>query len=192
MRSSHSLYFAGHNFNSSLAALLLLYLILALQGGLELPLPWLNSFQSFTLGSMCAFGCAVATLHLFRNELSRLEAANSRRWLPVDLSIVGSLWIIPWFATWINLFEARHAYAICVTTSLGFALGSVMKSDSMILSLVSILLVQTALWTTVENSPWRHLMFIVADTPVPLMLLISLASLGLSALCITRFKSRAA
>lgn len=192
MRSFLPLYFTGHNFISSLTTLLILYLTLALQGGLELPLPWLHSFQAFTLGSICAFGCAVATLHLFRNELSRLEAANPRRWLPVDLFIIGLLWLIPWFATWINLFEARHAYAISVAVALGFTLGSVMKSDSMILSLVCILLAQTALWGSVENSPWRHLMFVVADTPTSEMFLISLVSLGLSALCINRFKSRAA
>ncbi|APT93696.1 hypothetical protein CPHO_05660 [Corynebacterium phocae] len=155
-------------------------------------IPWLHSYQFFTIGVLLAFAYSLLPIIVFRNEISRLEIASPKSWMLSDLGVLATLWFTPWIGAVAGLFSTRFAYIATLLLAVCVVLGSVLRTDTLSLLLFAQFIAQTALWTVFSGTRAQHLLFVL-DTPTSFkMLLASILSLMLTALFLQRFKSNSA
>lgn len=189
MRPYLLLYCRGHRVGRAGGLVLLVAVVLSVAEGRVVDLPWLDGIRHITVGTFCALAYALVPVMLFRNELSRLEVFAARSWLRIDATIVTVLWLIPWAGAAIDAWTVRFAYASTLSLGMVLVFGTLMRVDTLALSLVAVLVIQSALWGSVEGTPWRHLLFLLDELPPTIMLTVSVFALPIMVVCLPRLKA---
>ncbi|MDO4928252.1 MAG: hypothetical protein Q3976_04235 [Corynebacterium sp.] len=163
-----------------MSTLWLLGLITALVAkGTVVPIPWLSTANAFTIGSVVAIVFVVALLAFFRNEISRLESFTPARWILLDSAIVGLAWALLWGLALDQLIDYQVPYAFGIAAAIGIVAGQWLPTDTLVLVLVGLLVLQTALWSMLGDTPLQYLCFFLCIPRIGFM--VPLSALGMMA-----------
>ncbi|MDV2433975.1 hypothetical protein [Corynebacterium tuberculostearicum] len=165
--------------------------VLAFAEGWLLNIPWLADTAGANVGTLCSFSYAALPVIFFRNQISRLEAQSSRNWLFIDGIVLVTLWIIPWVFSLCGIGSTRFAYVSTVLTGLTLLIGRYVGVDTLALSLVAQLVLQTALWPSLSDTNWKLLLFALEVPPGRIPLLLSAVSFFVSVVSLRKFKRSA-
>lgn len=188
IRSQVALYLVGHHWHLALLLIAAAVLAVTLVEGRVIALPWLRGEQRLNAGTLASLAYAAAVTIIYRNELSRLESLNPRRWLTADALCLAILWFLPWALAATGLASFRWAYATTVLVGLCVAAGALLRTDTLGLVLIAQLLAQSALWGALEHSPARHLLFMLDEPRIRSMLLPSALAFAFGCAAIAQFK----
>lgn len=191
MTSYAFLYCRGHRLITVLVMVLFIGFVLAFAEGWLLNIPWLADTAGANVGSLCSFSYAALPVIFFRNQISRLEAQSSRNWLFIDGIVLVTLWIIPWVFFLCGIGSTRFAYVSTVLTGLTLLIGRYVGVDTLALSLVAQLVLQTALWPSLSDTNWKLLLFALEVPPGRIPLLLSAVSFFVSVVSLRKFKRSA-
>ena len=191
MTSYAFLYCRGHRLITVLVMVLFIGFVLAFAEGRLLNIPWLNDTAGANVGTLCSFSYAALPVIFFRNQISRLEAQVSRNWLLIDGIVLVTLWIIPWIFSLCGIGSTRFAYVSTVLTGLTLLIGRYVSVDTLALSLVAQLVLQTALWPSLSDTNWKLLLFALEVPPGRIPLLLSVVSFFVSVVSLRKFKRSA-
>ena len=188
MTSYAFLYCRGHRLITVLVMVLFIGFVLAFAEGWLLNIPWLADTAGANVGTLCSFSYAALPVIFFRNQISRLEAQSSRNWLFIDGIVLVTLWIIPWVFSLCGIGSTRFAYVSTVLTGLTLLIGRYVGVDTLALSLVAQLVLQTALWPSLSDTNWKLLLFALEVPPGRIPLLLSAVSFFVSVVSLRKFK----
>ena len=191
MTSYAFLYCRGHRLITVLVMVLFIGFVLAFAEGWLLNIPWLADTAGANVGTLCSFSYAALPVIFFRNQISRLEAQSSRNWLFIDGIVLVTLWVIPWVFSLCGIGSTRFAYVSTVLTGLTFLIGRYVSVDTLALSLVAQLVLQTALWPSLSDTSWKLLLFALEVPPGRIPLLLSVVSFFVSVVSLRKFKRSA-
>mgnify|MGYP006927092874 FL=1 len=191
MTSYAFLYCRGHRLITVLVMVLFIGFVLAFAEGWLLNIPWLADTAGANVGTLCSFSYAALPVIFFRNQISRLEAQSSRNWLSIDGIVLVTLWIIPWVFSLCGIGSTRFAYVSTVLTGLTLLIGRYVGVDTLALSLVAQLVLQTALWPSLSDTNWKLLLFALEVPPGRIPLLLSAVSFFVSVVSLRKFKRSA-
>ena len=191
MTSYAFLYCRGHRLITVLVMVLFIGFVLAFAEGWLLNIPWLADTAGANVGTLCSFSYAALPVIFFRNQISRLEAQVSRNWLLIDGIVLVTLWIIPWIFSLCGIGSTRFAYVSTVLTGLTLLIGRYVSVDTLALSLVAQLVLQTALWPSLSDTNWKLLLFALEVPPGRIPLLLSVVSFFVSVVSLRKFKRSA-
>lgn len=191
MTSYAFLYCRGHRLITVLVMVLFIGFVLAFAEGWLLNIPWLNDTAGANVGTLCSFSYAALPVIFFRNQISRLEAQASRNWLFIDDIVLVTLWVIPWVFSLCGIGSTRFAYVSTVLTGLTLLIGRYVSVDTLALSLVAQLVLQTALWPSLSDTNWKLLLFALEVPPGRIPLLLSVVSFFVSVVSLRKFKRSA-
>ncbi len=191
MTSYAFLYCRGHRLITVLVMVLFIGFVLAFAEGWLLNIPWLADTAGANVGTLCSFSYAALPVIFFRNQISRLEAQSSRNWLFIDGIVLVTLWIIPWVFSLCGIGSTRFAYVSTVLTGLTLLIGRYVGVDTLALSLVAQLVLQTALWPSLSDTNWKLLLFALEVPPGRIPLLLSAVSFFVSVVSLRKFKRSA-
>ncbi|MBK4152516.1 hypothetical protein GWO62_04930 [Corynebacterium macginleyi] len=191
MKSFAFLYCRGHRVVTVLIMVLCIGSVLWFDEGWALNIPWLNDTTRVNIGTLCSFSYAVLPVIFFKNQVSRLEAQVSQNWLFVDGIVLAVLWIIPWiFSLW-GIGSVKFAYVSTILTGLTLLIGRYVRVDTLVLLLVVQLVLQTALWTSLTDTNWRFLLFVLEAPSGNLPLLLSVVAFFVGFISLHKFKRSA-
>lgn len=191
MKSFAFLYCLGHRVVTVLIMVLCIGSVLWFAEGWALNIPWLNDTARVNIGTLCSFSYAVLPVIFFKNQVSRLEAQVSQNWLFVDGIVLAVLWIIPWiFSLW-GIGSVKFAYVSTILTGLTLLLGRYVRVDTLVLLLVVQLVLQTALWTSLTDTNWRFLLFVLEAPSGNFPLLLSVVAFFVGFISLHKFKRSA-
>ena len=191
MTSYAFLYCRGHRLITVLVMVLFIGFVLAFAEGWLLNIPWLNDTAGANVGTLCSFSYAALPVIFFRNQISRLEAQASRNWLFIDGIVLVTLWVIPWVFSLCGIGSTRFAYVSTVLTGLTLLIGRYVGVDTLALSLVAQLVLQTALWPSLSDTNWKLLLFALEVPLGRIPLLLSVVSFFVSVVSVRKFKRSA-
>lgn len=191
MTSYAFLYCRGHRLITVLVMVLFIGFVLAFAEGWLLNIPWLADTAGANVGTLCSFSYAALPVIFFRNQISRLEAQSSRNWLFIDGIVLVTLWIIPWVFSLCGIGSTRFAYVSTVLTGLTLLIGRYVGVDTLALSLVAQLVLQTALWPSLSDTNWKLLLFALEVPPGRIPLILSVVSFFMSVVSLRKFKRSA-
>ncbi|MBK4137390.1 hypothetical protein [Corynebacterium macginleyi] len=191
MKSFAFLYCRGHRVVTVLIMVLCIGSVLWFAEGWALNIPWLNDTARVNIGTLCSFSYAVLPVIFFKNQVSRLEAQVSQNWLFVDGIVLAVLWIIPWiFSLW-GIGSGKFAYVSTILTGLTLLIGRYVRVDTLVLLLVVQLVLQTALWTSLTDTNWRFLLFVLEAPSGNFPLLLSVVAFFVGFISLHKFKRSA-
>lgn len=191
MTSYAFLYCRGHRLITVLIMVLFIGFVLSSAEGWLLNIPWLDDTAGANVGTLCSFSYAALPVIFFRNQISSLEAQVSRNWLLIDGIVLVTLWIIPWIFSLCGIGSTRFAYVSTVLTGLTLLIGRYVSVDTLALSLVAQLVLQTALWPSLSDTNWKLLLFALEVPPGRIPLLLSVVSFFVSVVSLRKFKRSA-
>lgn len=141
--------------------------------GVLIPLPWLNSIYMFTIGSVVAIIFSLLLMGYFRNEVSRMEGLTPARWIVLDSAIVIAMWALFWGLALQGMIDAQVPYVFGLLSAIAIVLGRWLRTDTLVLVTLGVLLVQSALWTVWQDTLLKYACFFFATPPLAIMMVLS-------------------
>ncbi|GAA1475284.1 hypothetical protein P4N68_06150 [Corynebacterium felinum] len=177
MRSRFALYCCGHKMWSAVLLTCVVCAVVFGAGNQSVRVPWILSPQAVTLSGIAGLLFSLNGVLLFRNELSRLELMSSRQWLWSHAVVLGIVGLIPWLMVPVADGGSRFAYVATLTFSLCVALGVFLRTDTLALVLMVQFLAQTLVWSSLEHTVFRHVLFAIDQPPTPVAAALSVVAL---------------
>lgn len=176
MRSMFALYWRSHRLTEVVAVALGCFAAVVVIGKVAISLPWIprEGLVNVAVVAEVAYGCLIPLA--FRNRASVLEETGERNWKVPDSLLVGVLWGVPLAAVVLTDEGLRFFYACSLLQAAWIVLGRSLRTDTVMVAMVGVFLVQTALWSAVAYSPWRFVLFLLETPPAPVAC--GLAGLG--------------
>lgn len=161
------LYWKGHKLHYFAPIPFIMGIIVATHGSNIIPIPWLYS-HPLNVEAIAAIFYSLSIPLIFRNQISFLESTSARYSLFRYLPIMALIWAIPLILTISISQGTTFLHVTSISMFLVITFGSFFRVDTVMTVLVSGLLISTSLWSSLENTPWRHLLFYL-DTPSPFL-----------------------
>lgn len=188
MRPFTLLYWRLHRLARAGAVAIACLVVVAGIGHWGIALPWINQdgLVNVTVLAELAYGCVVPLA--FRNQASFLEEVGDRRWRIPDGAVIVVLWGLPLLVPVTSSEGWRFFYACSIILVLWVFLGRFLRTDTIMVVLAGIFLVQTTVWSALQFSPWRVLLFLLETPPAPMSIAVAGACGACCILGVGRFK----